>query len=67
MCLWCGVLWMGCVTRAFVHTPIHGPDTLSLCNPPVGASLLAIAACQSPSMSTDRQLSRAGSLPQGDG
>ncbi|PMU07853.1 hypothetical protein C1Y11_25305 [Pseudomonas sp. FW305-20] len=30
----------------------------------VGASLLAIAVCQSTSISTDTPLSRAGSLPQ---
>ncbi|PMZ72552.1 hypothetical protein C1X65_20235 [Pseudomonas sp. FW305-70] len=34
-------------------------------NPPVGASLLAIAVCQTPKMSTDTPSSRASSLPQG--
>ncbi|MDN3225040.1 metal ABC transporter ATP-binding protein, partial [Pseudomonas nunensis] len=35
--------------------------------PTVGAGLLAKAACQSPSISTDPPHSRASSLPQGIG
>ncbi|AWM89901.1 hypothetical protein DJ564_03290 [Pseudomonas sp. 31-12] len=34
---------------------------------PVGASLLAIAVCQSTSMLNEQPQSRAGSLPQGVG
>ncbi|KAB0522843.1 hypothetical protein F7R20_23000 [Pseudomonas brassicacearum subsp. brassicacearum] len=44
--------WFSCCQRQSSH-------------PPVGASLLAIAVCQSTFILTGPPLSRAGSLPQG--